>query len=123
MLIRQSTTVMTTDTLTAFSTNVNLIPSGGSSPGITFPLVQGMGFVTAMYNGLTPFIESGISFQTITPLASPGYGISKYKLLLADGKTVSNWRPVLSTVFLMEGKVALVCYSYECDRAFSHHGE
>lgn len=39
---------LTTDTLTAFSANANLIPSGATTPAITFPLVQGMGFVTGI---------------------------------------------------------------------------
>lgn len=39
---------LTTDTLTAFSANANLVPSGATTPAITFPLVQGMGFVTGI---------------------------------------------------------------------------
>ena len=39
---------LTMDTLTAFSANVNLIPDGAAKPAIRFPLVQGMGFVTAI---------------------------------------------------------------------------
>ena len=46
-----------------------------------------MGFVTAIYNSVTPFIESSVFFTTLTPLNSPKTGVSKYKILLADGKT------------------------------------
>lgn len=46
-----------------------------------------MGFVTAIYNSVTPVIESSVYFKTITPLKSPKAGVSKYKILLADDKT------------------------------------
>lgn len=46
-----------------------------------------MGFVTAIYNSVTPSIESGVFFKTITPLKSPKNGVSKYRISLADGKT------------------------------------
>lgn len=46
-----------------------------------------MGFVTAIYNSVTPFIESSVFFKTITPLTSPKKGVSKYRISLADGKT------------------------------------
>jgi len=78
---------LTTDSLTAFSANANLLASNSASPAITVPLVQGMGFVTAIYNGVTPFIDSSIFFRTISPLPSPKTGVTKYKLLLEDGKT------------------------------------
>ena len=78
---------LTTDSLTGFSANANLLTSRGGSPVITVPLVQGMGFVTAIYNGVTPFIDSSIFFRTISPLPSPKTGVTKYKLLLEDGKT------------------------------------
>ncbi len=78
---------LTTDTLTAFSANVNLLTNQGANPAITVPLVQGMGFVTAIYRGVTPFIDSSVSFQTVTPLPSPKAGVAKYKILLANGKT------------------------------------
>ena len=78
---------LTTDSLTGFSANVNLLSSNGGSPVITVPLLQGMGFVTAIYNGVTPFIDSSIFFRTISPLPSPKTGVTKYKILLEDGKT------------------------------------
>lgn len=83
-----SSTTLTTDSLTALSVNVNLLPSPGATPAITFPLVQGMGFVTAIYNGGTPFVQTGVFFRNITRSSySPKYGITKYTILLEDGKT------------------------------------
>ena len=82
-----ATTTLTTDTLTAFSANVNLLPKAGAAPAITVPLVQGAGFVTAIYKSVTPYIDSGVSFKIVTPLKSPAAGITKYRLLLNDGNT------------------------------------
>jgi endo-1,3(4)-beta-glucanase len=83
-----ASTVLTTDTLTAFSANVNLSPSAGAPPAITFPLVQGMGFVTGIYNGGTPLLQTGIFFRSITKATTnPKPGVTKYTLLLEDGKT------------------------------------
>lgn len=90
-----STTAITTDTLTAFSANVNLLPSTGATPAITFPLVQGMAFVTAIYNGATPIIQTGVFFQSLVSAASPKTGVTKYKIILNDGKTwfLYAWSP------------------------------
>ena len=83
-----ASTVLTTDTLTAFSANVNLSPSAGAPPAITFPLVQGMGFVTGVYNGGTPLLQTGIFFRSITKATTnPKPGVTKYTILLEDGKT------------------------------------
>ena len=78
---------MTTDSLTTFSANANLVANNSSSAAISFPLVQGMGFVTAIYNSVTPYIDSSIFFRTVTPVNSPKSNVVKYKLLLEDGKT------------------------------------
>ncbi|KAF7874955.1 hypothetical protein EAF04_002129 [Stromatinia cepivora] len=81
-------TTLTTDTLTALSVNVNLSPSPGADPAIVFPLVQGMGFVTAIFAGATPILQSGILFRTLTlDPTPPKSGITKYSILLEDGKT------------------------------------
>lgn len=74
------------DTLTDLSANVNLVPGGWSSHAITVPLVQGMGFVTAIYYGATPYIDSGVYIEKIIPFKSPKPGVSKYKLELKNGK-------------------------------------
>ncbi len=81
-------TTLTTDTLEAFSVNVNLLPNGGTTPLITFPLVQGMGFVTGCYDGGTPLIESGVGISNVTYVGAVGQGQSfKYRAILADGFT------------------------------------
>lgn len=78
---------LTADSLTAFSANANLVPRGGTTPVISFPLVQGMGFVTAIYNGAIPYIDSSVYFKTVALLAPPAPGVTKYKLILEDGNT------------------------------------
>lgn len=81
-------TVLTTDTLTAFSANVNLRQDPSASPAISFPLVQGMGFVTGIYNGSTPIIQTGVFFRTVTQsTVTPKAGVSKYTILLEDSST------------------------------------
>ena len=82
-----SSAVLTMDSLTAFSANVNLLTKAGASPAITFPTVQGMGFVTGQYKNVTPYIRSSVFFKTLTPLASPSKGVTKYRILLQDGNT------------------------------------
>jgi len=83
-----TSTTISTDSLTAYSVNVNLLPNVGASPAITFPLVQGMGFVTGLYTGSTPIIQTGVFFRNITRSAlSPKAGVTKYTFILEDGKT------------------------------------
>jgi endo-1,3(4)-beta-glucanase len=78
---------LTMDALTDLSANANLLPRGSSKPAITVPLVQGMGFVTAIYTGVTPYIDSSVFIEVVTPYKSPKEGVSKYRLLLKNGKT------------------------------------
>ena len=82
-----SSTALTMDSMTAFSANANLLPKPGVVPAITFPMVQGMGFVTGQYRNVTPYIRSSVFFKTLTPLASPSKGVTKYRILLQDGNT------------------------------------
>lgn len=84
-----NTTTMTLDTPLAFSANINLATAKGSPPLITFPLVQGMGFVTGVYSGGTPLIQSGVFFRTLTygGLIN-GNATAKYRVDLMDG---SQW--------------------------------
>ncbi|KAI2610106.1 family 81 glycosyl hydrolase [Hypoxylon fragiforme] len=82
-----SKTALTTDNLSAHSVNVNLHVNSTSNPLITFPLVQGMGFVTAVYKGGIPVINTGIYFKTVTKsIRGPKPGVTKYTLYLEDGK-------------------------------------
>lgn len=81
-----SSTVLTTDSLSDMSGNANLSPSQGTSSRITFPLVQGMAFVTAVYNSLQPEIQTGVFYQSVEALGQPKSGVYKYKLTLKDSK-------------------------------------
>lgn len=81
-------TVLTTRSLEAFSSNAILSPQANSASSITFPLVQGMAFVTGIYNNLMPAIQSSIFFRTVTQVASPRAGVFKYNIKLEDNK---NW--------------------------------
>ena len=80
-------TVLTSDSLQAFSATIHLQPQAGSSSSITFPLVQGMGFATGLYNNLQPAIESSIFFRSVEAAGSPSLGMFKYRITLEDGKT------------------------------------
>jgi endo-1,3(4)-beta-glucanase len=76
---------MTLDTPTQFTINVNLSPQSGVG-SIKIPIVEGMAFITGIYNNLTPFLQTVgkaiLSFQSST-LASG----TKYKVSLNDGTT------------------------------------
>ena len=78
---------LTTDTLAAFSANVNLVSGGRTDPAMTLPLVQGMGFVTAIYHGVTPYIDSDVLFQKVVSLGTPKTSVTKYRILLNDNST------------------------------------
>ena len=82
-----SSTILTTDSLQAFSANVHLYPFQGSRSFITFPVVQGMAFVTGLYRNLQPTIQSSVFFNRVVAADSPAPGIFKYRCLLEDGKT------------------------------------
>ncbi|KAF3482959.1 putative endo-1,3(4)-beta-glucanase [Arthroderma uncinatum] len=72
----------------AFSAETILRPKAGATESITFPLVQGMGFITGIYNNLQPAIQSAVLFRKLEPAGSPQGGIFKYKITLEDDK---NW--------------------------------
>ena len=79
-------TSLTTDTLTAFSINVNLRSPRSGQGKITFPLLQGIGFITALYTNVTPTLQTGVFFRNMEPAGSPKRGIFKYRITLEDGK-------------------------------------
>lgn len=84
-----STTNLTTDTFKGFSANANLVPSPGADPLVSFPLVQGMGFVTALYNGATVLLQTGVFFKTLTYVGPLTNGNTyKYRIALDDN---TNW--------------------------------
>ncbi|KAK5130160.1 hypothetical protein LTR08_002414 [Meristemomyces frigidus] len=81
-------TTLTTDSLEAFSVNVNLVDSASSQPRITFPLVQGMAFVTGRYNSGTPLVQSGIGITSLTYAGAVINGTTyKYRTVLQNGLT------------------------------------
>jgi endo-1,3(4)-beta-glucanase len=90
-----TTTQLTMDSLDAFSANVNLLARPGAAPTITFPLIQGMGFVTGVYSNGTPRIESAISFISVTYIGRmPSGSTFKYQAKLADG---TSWNIYITT--------------------------
>lgn len=80
--------VLSSGNLDAFSAQAVLRPFERSANRVSFPLVQGMGFVTGVYTGLELLIQSSVSFRTVEAAGSPKVGIFKYRITLADGK---NW--------------------------------
>lgn len=82
----KSSTVLTSDSLQAFSANINLQPSSGSSSSVTFPVVQGIGFVTGLYKNLQPAIQTSVFYRQVVAAGSPKPGIFKYRITLEDGK-------------------------------------
>ncbi|KPM35539.1 putative endo-1,3(4)-beta-glucanase 2 [Neonectria ditissima] len=85
-----SKTVLRTDSITQFSARVNLQKDSSSAPAIQFPLVQGMPYVTAIFNGATPQIQSAVYFRNMTLVTkNPKSNVVKYNFLLEDGTT---WR-------------------------------
>ncbi|KAL1297329.1 hypothetical protein AAFC00_004876 [Neodothiora populina] len=82
------TTNLTTDSLDAFSVNVNLLPASGKLPAISFPLVQGMAFVTGVYSNATPKIESSVAFLSVAYIGAVASNSTyKYQASLGDGTT------------------------------------
>ena len=81
-----SQTALTSDSLYVLSGNFHLSPSASSSSVITFPLVQGMGFVSALYTNLQPAIQSSVFFRNVAAANSTKTGVFKWKVTLEDGK-------------------------------------
>ncbi|KAJ5084702.1 hypothetical protein NUU61_009281 [Penicillium alfredii] len=79
--------ILNTENAKAFSAQAVLRRSGGSSKKITFPVVQGMGYVTAVYDDLQPLIESGVFFRKVVSAGSPRKGVFKYQVFLEDNTT------------------------------------
>jgi endo-1,3(4)-beta-glucanase len=83
------TTVSTSD-VTAFSARVHLSKDSTSRPAISFPLVQGMPYITAEYGQTTPLIQTGVFFKTVKKFnPGPKPNLSKFAIELEDGST---WR-------------------------------
>ncbi|KAF2689955.1 glycoside hydrolase family 81 protein [Lentithecium fluviatile CBS 122367] len=82
-------TILTTDTHLPFSVNINLKKGNGeNAPKMTFPVVQGMGFVTAGYQNACPMIQTaGLGFKEISSPLTIGKSV-KYRIKDMDGR---NW--------------------------------
>lgn len=88
-------TFLSVDSITAFSARVLLTPDNKTAPAVTFPLVQGMAYVTGQYAGSTPLIQSGVYFRTMTRVTkNPKENVVKYTFTLEDGTVwrVYGWR-------------------------------
>lgn len=73
---------------TQFSVFLNLhLGPGQHKQRITFPLVQGSGFITGVYTELTPKFESGVFFRHVRQEKHPAPGLLKWRIILEDGKT------------------------------------
>ena len=68
------------------SVQVVLQPSSYSG-SLRMPLVQGMAFVTAIYQDLTPRFFSGVGFQSCTTTKSSRTNIFKCRIVLSDWST------------------------------------
>ncbi|KAH7102853.1 glycoside hydrolase [Auriculariales sp. MPI-PUGE-AT-0066] len=70
---------------TSASVQVKFRPALQHTSGtLRVPVVQGMGFVTAIYDDLTPQILSGVGFQSLTLVKTERNDIIKYRLTLLD---------------------------------------
>lgn len=88
-------TTLSIDSMTAFSARVHLSIDDESPPAISFPLVQGMAYITAQYSGVTPVIQTGVYFKTMTRVTrNLKSDLTKFTFNLEDGSTwlVYAWR-------------------------------
>ncbi|KAF2737083.1 glycoside hydrolase [Polyplosphaeria fusca] len=84
-------TVLTVDTALAFSADINLRDSkDAQQPKISFPVVQGMSFITARYNDAAPRIlcTGKNDFQNVSGPTPIGDCTTKYALRDGQGR---NW--------------------------------
>ncbi|KIE03632.1 glycosyl hydrolase, partial [Metarhizium majus ARSEF 297] len=88
-------TTLSMDSITAFSARVHLSKNETAQPAISFPLVQGMAYITAQFDGSVPLIQSGVFFKAISRVTTnPKEHVTKYNFHLEDGTTwrVYAWR-------------------------------
>ncbi|KAF2734717.1 endo-1,3(4)-beta-glucanase 1 precursor [Polyplosphaeria fusca] len=81
-------TVLSVESPTAFSAFANLAPSVNGKPIVSLPCVQGMGFVTALYDGAQPVLNSGTFFRSMKYVGQLNGITYKYQITLEDS---SNW--------------------------------
>lgn len=76
---------VTTTKCTAFSVQLDITVSPRQR--LSYPIVQGMGFVTARYENLTPVLDSVVTVRHINPAQAPRGGLQKWRVTLNDGKS------------------------------------
>jgi endo-1,3(4)-beta-glucanase len=79
-------TVLSTTDHEGFSVTASLAASPLSQPIISFPVVQGMGMVTAVYSSGSVALYSSLSFGSISSPSQVG-STTRYTVTLLDGKT------------------------------------
>ncbi|KZM25404.1 Endo-1,3(4)-beta-glucanase [Ascochyta rabiei] len=84
----QAGTAMTIENLKAFSVYANFAPSAGSRVVMSVPVVQGMGFITSVYDNCQPMISSGVFFRSLKYAGQVNSVTFKYNTQLEDG---SQW--------------------------------
>ncbi|KAG6001271.1 hypothetical protein E4U43_001361, partial [Claviceps pusilla] len=83
-------TTVSTDMMTAFSVTVHLSKNKTAAPAVSFPLVQGMAYLSARYDGSVPLIQSNVFFKAVSRAThDPKEHVTKYNFHLEDGTT---WR-------------------------------
>lgn len=88
---------LTTDSADAFSINLNLFAHSWQTPTMTFPLVQGSGFVTGIYHWATPLLQTGVGFDSIIYVGEVVPNTTyKYRVALQNGYT---WLVYISPAF------------------------
>ena len=80
-------TTLSTQNLSPFAAQVVLQPTPGARQNISFPVVQGMGFVTGVYSNMQPLVQSGVMFRNFAPAGSPHNGMLKYRVTLENNET------------------------------------
>ena len=88
-------TKLSVDSITAFSARVSLAKDSESPPAVSFPIVQGMAYVTATFDGAVPLLQTGVYFRTMSRITrDPKEHVAKYTFNLEDGTTwrVYAWR-------------------------------
>ncbi|KAF2848259.1 glycoside hydrolase family 81 protein [Plenodomus tracheiphilus IPT5] len=78
-------THLSVENLQAFSAYANLAAAPGSRVLMSFPCVQGMGFITALYDRAQPIITTGVFFRTLNYISVVNGVTHKYRLTLNDG--------------------------------------
>lgn len=90
-----SKTALSMDSMTVFSARASLSKDGDSPPAVSFPLVQGMPYVTALFDGAVPLLQTGVYYKMVKRVTrDPKEHVAKYTFELEDGATwrVYAWR-------------------------------